>query len=275
MVGQTDATVNVLIYEGLAGKSRELTVCTDAELRDVIEELLRLIAPPDNVDIKLSADGDTISSVPELLDFHYRGSQIFATLYRAVERMSMTEIAEELATEGVEFTGHHFALSKLPRGSTPRDAALYLHSNKLLLTAAQAASLFDLLVTKLHAIEGMQYGVRGQLILALHTFCLEPYAIWEPNDGNNECLWANMSWNGEKLGCNGRYKIRGQLINFSNATSSDTMQRDVANLRAVLVARRQGIENDLSKMNMLEAYSRYCPLGQLTQQNLHAVYRQQ
>merc|ERR1712232_32061 len=109
--------------------------------------------------------------------------------------------------------------------------------------------------TKLRAIESVQYGLRGQLVLALHTFCLEPYAIWEPDDGNSECVWANMSWNECHLGFNGRYKIRGHLHNFSNATSSNITQCDVANLRAVLVARRQGAGNDLSKMSTLRAYS--------------------
>merc|ERR1712228_1027205 len=145
----------------------------------------------------------------------------------------------------VEFKGHRFALSKLPHGSTPREVAIFLRSNNILLTSAQAASLFDLLVTKLQVIEGMRFGLRGQLILALHTFCLEPYAVWEPDDGNSECLWANMAWNGIKLETDRRYKIRGHLANFPNNTSgvasASTGPKDVASLRAVLSARRQGI----------------------------------
>mmetsp|Transcript_34060 Transcript_34060/g.95794 ORF Transcript_34060/g.95794 Transcript_34060/m.95794 type:complete len:261 (+) Transcript_34060:71-853(+) len=254
MAGQADAAVKVLIYEGLAGRSREVAVRRDAELQDVTEEL-RGLAAPGGADVRLSAGGGLITSVPELLDFHERGVQVCATLCKAVEGMSMAEVGEELAMEDGEFRGHHFTLSRLPPGSTPRDVAQYLRSNGLLLTAAQAASLFDALVPRLQAIEGVQYGLRGQLVLALHTFCLEPYAIWEPNDGNSECVWASMSWNGSHLGFAGRYKIRGHLQNFSNATSSSAPQRDVANLRAVLAVRRQGSGDDLGKLSTLRAYS--------------------
>merc|ERR1712118_38926 len=138
--------------------------------------------------------------------------------------------AEELTMEETEFKGHRFALSKLPVGSTPQDVAAYLRNNNLLLTAAQAAEVFDILVAKLRVDERMPHGLRGQLIHALHSFCLEPYAIWEPNDGNSECLWANMTWANTSLAYDARYKIRGELVNLPNTTAPSKPQLDVLGL---------------------------------------------
>merc|ERR1712032_621311 len=100
---------------------------------------------------------------------------------------------------------------------------------------------------------GARYGPRGQLILALHTFCLEPYAIWEPNDGNAECLWANMEWAGRDIGIVDRQVTRGRMVNIGSSSSSSG-QTDIANFRAFLVERREGTGEELKKMNVLTAY---------------------
>lgn len=257
-VAALDSPVSVLFYLGFGGRTRELQVRKDASLHGVNRELLELIAPDSSLCLKLTAGGEVITSVSHLLDFHCRNIQIFATLQKDVQSMSLSEVTDELTMEDADFKGHRFALSKQPHGSTPRDVATYLRSNNILLTSAQAASLFDLLVTKLQVIELMGYGLRGQLILALHTFCLEPYAVWEPDDGNSECVWANMTWNGMDIGFESRYPIRGNLVNikpgWSSGHSSTSGHKDVASLRAVLSARRQGTGDELKRMSRLEAY---------------------
>lgn len=255
-VAAIDSPVNVLFYLGLGGRTRQLQVCKDASLHGVTRELLELITPDPSLCLKITAGGEVITSVHQLLVFHCRDIQIFATLQKDVWKMPLAEVTDELTMTDAEFKGHRFALSKLPHASTPREVATFLRNNNLLLTSAQAASLFDLLVTKLQVIESMRFGLRGQLILALHTFCLEPYAIWEPDDGNSECLWANMDWSSMKLEPDSRYKIRGRLVNFPDNTSASASarQKDVAGLRAILSARRQGSGDELERMIRLEAY---------------------
>lgn len=243
-------------FHQMSGQELQLLVGPNTLFQDVSNELVALIAPSDrSMHARIIAGGGVVSSTAELLDCHRNGIPIQAALDRSPERMALPEVVEELSMEDAEFKGHRFALSKLPRGSTPRDAAVYLRSNNALLTAAQAADLFDLLVTKLVCIEGAHHGLRGQLVLALHTFCLEPYAIWEPNDGNAECVWANMTYNDKHLGYDYRYKIRGKLCNFPNSTSASSESKDVANLRAVLCARRQGLDDELSQLSLLKSYN--------------------
>lgn len=252
-----DKIVQVVISEGLAGASVELSVHSDSDMHSVSAELGRLIYADTSMCFRLTAEAEIITSVPQLLNIHRLGSQIFAFAQKHVANMSMTEVAEELAIGEEEFKGHRFALSKLSSGSTPRDAAMYLRSNRLLLTAEQASNLFDMLLLKLRPIEGVQYGLRGQLVLALHTFCLEPCAIWEPDDGNSECVWANMSWNKSFLSEQNRYKTRGTPRNhrLENSASSSTEQKDIMNLRAVLAARRTGTGDELNEMRIVKAYN--------------------
>lgn len=251
MANMADTPVQVVFHQ-MSGQELQLSVCPQTAFEDVTNELVALITPSDpGLRARISSDGKVITSIDDLLNSHHHGSPIQVALDRDPDKMQLAEVVQELAMEHAEFTGHRFTLSKLPRGSTPRDLAVYLRSNNLLLTAEQAANLFDLLVTKLRPIDGVNYGLRGQLLLALHTFCLEPYAMWEPNDGNGECVWANMTYNGNHLGSDGRYKLQGELCNFSNSTAASSDLKDVINLRAVLRVRRQGIDDDLSQLSLL------------------------
>lgn len=254
MAKMADAPVQMVFHQ-MNGQELQLMVCPHTAFEDVTKELVTLITPSDsNLHARISSDGEIITSIDDLLNLHHSGIPIQVALQRDPQKMQLAEVAQELAMEHAEFRGHRFTLSRLPIGSTPRDVAEYLRSNNVLLTAEQAADLFDILVTKLRPSDEVHFNLRGQLVMALHTFCLEPNAIWEPDDGNGECVWGNMTYNGNYLN-SGRYKFRGEHCLLAKRTAASSDLKDVMNLRAVLRARRQGMEDDLSLLSLLKTYN--------------------
>lgn len=95
-----------------------------------------------------------------------------------------------------EVAAHARVLTQMPwHTAGPRAVADYLFENRVLLTSAQAARIFNALVGKvINKRDGLTtYNARAQLILALHSFVLDQMTVWEKNDGSDGCLWANMS----------------------------------------------------------------------------------
>ncbi|CAJ1427575.1 unnamed protein product [Effrenium voratum] len=238
-------SVQVKIHRGLDGDTLQLSLVPEMSFATVVQQLLEQMSAEPSLSAVLSAEGLRIESTGDLLEFQSKGSLIFATLVRPVEKMSLSQVAEELALPDQEFRGHLFVLSKYKSGFTYRDVANYLSRNQVFLTGTQATQVFHQLLPKISAQvpeEGRDPGLRGQLIMALHTFCLDPYAIWEVDDGQAECLWAHMEYNGRHLGASGRFCLPGQISkNFLKAAGSFSSEvQDVSNLRGVLQARREG-----------------------------------
>jgi len=253
------APTTVDVHVGLAGAVVPVVLEPGTSM-DAVKTHLRLALP--EASIMLSAGGDLLESVESLLLHHGRGELIFATCFRDVSDLSLAEVALEMSMEDAEFQGHLFTLSKISRTSTPRSVATYLWDNQLLLTAAQAQRLFDVLVPRLvQCPDEYRIGLRGQLILALHSFCVEPYAIWEPDDGNDGCVWANMAWGGgsEHPSMSGLcYLTRGSSAHLQTAAFADAAayQKDISGLRAVLQAHRAGNATPLRALCNFEAYGR-------------------
>lgn len=247
----------VHIYAGLGGASATVQVEPGACMDGVRARLRE--AYPEAPFIKLSACGSTVVSTEALLQHAQSGEPIFATFMKEVEDMSLEEIHEELAVGPDEFRGHLHTLSRMTSLSSTADVGCYLCDNQLLLTPAQAQQAFDALVPKVRRASrpGLgRSGPRAQLVLALHSFCLDPYAIWEPDDDSDECLWANMRWGGTHLRDSSRYVTRGQTHNLGAGSSSSSApeRQDVNDLRSVLRARRSDHAKPLDAMVELQAY---------------------
>jgi len=236
--------IMVTIHKGLEGESLQIPVKPKMSFASIMQSLLLQMTADPTLSAILSAEGTKIESTEDLLENHWQGNCIFATLVLSVQKMALPQVVEELTMPESEFRGHRHVLSRYPKGITYKDVANYLFRNKVLLTPAQASGLFQQLLPKL--VEGQMAGrnvcMRAQLIMALHTFCLEPYAIWEADDGQDECVWYGMTYAGYNLGNNGRFCVTGQkAVHFpSESRSANSKQKqDVSNLRAVLQARRE------------------------------------
>jgi len=206
--------------------------------------------------VQLSSAGALINSLEALLGHHSRGDVVYATFIRDVDRMSLESVAEELTCNAQEFKGHQFTLSKLPLQTTARHVADYLWEHQVLLTSVQAQALFDQLIAKLGD------GMRRDLIMALHSFCLHQHHVWEPNDGTSECLWATMSWGGHHLKFEDRRLTRGRLSAWVCADAIDPSSldkwpsTDLCNLRGVAKARRAQQSKPLDAMHFVRQYER-------------------
>jgi hypothetical protein len=111
---------------------------------------------------------------------------------KKIDEMSLEDVAAELAIDGAQFRKNCSMLGKMTRGA-PNDVAKYLYANGVTLTAQQCKKLFEIVFSKVSARQGSRYPVRSQLVMALHCFCVEPYAIWE-DDGDNQCMWTHMTY---------------------------------------------------------------------------------
>lgn len=254
---EANSATMVNIYVGLSGAQVAIRVELGMSIEG-IKDLLRE-AYPRAPSIKLSANGHTINCVEALLHHEQRGESIYATFLKDVEDMSLDEVHEELAIGSDEFRGHLHTLARMARGSSAADVARYLSDNQVLLSSTQAQQIFDCLVQKVRRAARPalgRNGPRAQLIFALHSFCLDPYAIWEPNDDCDECLWANMWWGAVHLGESSRHTTRGRTCNISDQSSSSSCSGrcDVNNLRSVLRARRSDQARPLDAMVELQAY---------------------
>jgi len=216
--------------------------------------LLTQMSADPTLSVILSADGQTIDSSAQLIECHQQGSLIFATLVVSVQKMPLPKVVEELQMPESEFRGHRHVLSRYPKGITYKDVANYLYKNKVLLTPSQAHGLFHQLLPKLSQLEegrARSVCLRAQLIMTLHTFCLEPYAIWEADDGQDECVWYGMAYQGKNLGTDGRFCCPGQRamqFHEKTPTAASSKHEDVSNLRGVLQARRLNSEKQFLDM---------------------------
>lgn len=243
--------IMVTIHKGLEGESLDIPVKPQMPFASIMQSLLLQMTADPTLSAILSSEGIKIETTEDLLEYHSQGACIFATLVLSVQKMALRQVVEELMMPESEFRGHRHVLSRYPKGITYKDVANYLFKNKVLLTPTQASGLFQQLLPKLVEVQAERtLCLRAQLIMALHTFCLEPYAIWEADDGQDECVWHNMMYSGKNLGPNGRFCIPGQRAQHfvDPLPSSSASKQDVSNLRGVLQARR-----DNAQQQFLEA----------------------
>eukprot|EP00435_Cladocopium_sp_Y103_P058394 s411_g20.t1 len=244
--------IMVTIHKGLEGESLDIPVKPQMPFASIMQSLLLQMTADPTLSAILSSEGNKIETTEDLLECHSQGACIFATLVLSVQKMALRQVVEELMMPESEFRGHRHVLSRYPKGITYKDVANYLFKNKVLLTPTQASGLFQQLLPKLVEVQAeRQVCLRAQLIMALHTFCLEPYAIWEADDGQDECVWYGMMYSGNNLGTNGRFCLPGQrALHFPDPSpsSSANSKQDVSNLRGVLQARREN-----SQQQFLEA----------------------
>lgn len=242
---------DVEVHVGLAGATLTLPLAPNMSM-DMVREAVLQVANRPRASVKLSAAGKPLASVDAVLRHHRGGDSIWATFFRSPEDLSLEEVVEELAMEEGEFRGHAFVLSRLPAPLTARHVADYLWKNQLLLRARQAQQLFDQLLPRICTGSRCPYPVRTQLILALHSFCIEPFSIWEPVDGCDECLWANMAWAGAHIFDSGLCTVmRGTLRNLELRSSSRApLKPDLNNLRGVCEMRRCGMNEPLQRMTL-------------------------
>eukprot|EP00933_Yihiella_yeosuensis_P016533 TRINITY_DN1407_c5_g1_i1.p1 TRINITY_DN1407_c5_g1~~TRINITY_DN1407_c5_g1_i1.p1 ORF type:complete len:300 (+),score=45.26 TRINITY_DN1407_c5_g1_i1:91-990(+) len=256
----TEAT-EIEVRLGLSG---ELATCIvepqtsllelEAQLKDKAEPTSEQLTSS----LRFSADGELLESTEALLRCYKEGKEIYATWFRSVDDMDLDEVSQNLSLTDEEFKGHLFTLSKLaPSGEpTARDVAHYLWDNQLLLNPMQAAQVFDALIPRLGLVSRSRYSKRGQLIVALQSFCTEPYAIWELDDGHDQCLWANMDWGASQPWHSGlAYVTRGSSRNLPPKPASQAAARkDISHLREVLRSRWAGKAEPLNEIRTLTAY---------------------
>lgn len=264
--GVSAAPSKVPISVGLSGKEISIDVTADLSIEDVRRSIQEAYPPAAECFIKLSGGEAVLNTAEAIIECVRKNEAICATLLKGAAAMSLQEIREELSLDSAEFQGHFHILRHYRARHTPGDVARYLWKNQILLRATQAQQIFDALVNKISRAQQPSHlgrgGPRAQLILALHSFCSEPYAIWEPKDDCDECLWANMRWGDDLKHCShlqqGRYHLRGQLTNIPSSSSSGSppqaKHQDVSRLRSVLNARRNNNSTPLVSMTFLEAY---------------------
>lgn len=231
--------VVIEVHVGLGGATVPLTIEPDASIATVQAQLCQTLDL--KASAKLMAEGGMVESVEALLHHHSVGHLISATIFKDVTDLSMLEVVEELQLSDDEFRSHVLILSKLKGGSTPRDVVEYLWENQVLLTTLQAKQLFRRLLPLLSSKPGSQAKLHTQLVMALHSFCLEPFCHWE-EDGCDDCVWEALHWGSVQFRKGSPYKL-GQ------PTSSCLPDRqDVSRLRDVLSARRSGDSDPLRRM---------------------------
>lgn len=264
--GHLLATVQVKVSVGLSGTEVAIDVDATLSLENLRSKVRQAYPAAGERFIKFSSGGVTVNSAEAMIKWVQDDEAICVTFLKAVDAMSLKELQQELAVGDDEFQGHLHVFRRYRATQTPADVARYLWQNQILLTAAQAQRIFDALVAKITRAPKPRSlgrdGPRAQLILALHSFCCEPYAIWEPNDDCDECLWANMRWGDDSRNCKqlsgGRYRLRGHLRNIPSSSSSSSSPSDqhvdVSRLRSVLNAQRDSTSWPLEAMMFPEAY---------------------
>lgn len=257
----SSAAIKVCISVGLSGEEISIDVTAELSIEDVRRSIPKVYPKAAGCYIKFSSGEVVLDTTESIIECAQNSQSICATLLKDAAAMSLQEIREELSLSNAEFQGHLHILRHYQARHTPSDVARYLWSNQILLGAAQAQHVFDALINKISRAQqpsnlGRGERPRAQLILALHSFCSEPYAIWEPEDDCDECLWANMRWGEHFPG--GRHHLRGQLHNIpsssSSGSSSGANHQDVSQLRSVLSARRNSNATPLASMTFLQAY---------------------
>lgn len=169
---------------------------------------------------------------------------------------TLPEVAEALAISDEAFPMHLAAIASLPpERKKPLHVALYLFEQQVLLTSKQAKQTFDFLLPSLTAYGFPGLSVRGELVFMLHSFCLEPFAIWENDDGAGGHIWRSMSWAGLRPSDSSAYykvidgtrvgvKLVGREYQQDTAVLVRPPRQDINNLRAVLLRRDEGAEGN-------------------------------
>jgi len=248
---EADQGSTVRICVGLGGAEVSISIKPGMSIEDVSTRVRESF--PQAASIKFSACGNSIASLDELLKVQRDGEAIYAIFVKEVDDLTLEEVQAELAITTEEFRGHLHILSTMARRGTTADVVRYLWDEQLLLTPEQAQEIFDKLLPKVRraAEPGLgRDGPRAQLLFALHSFCLDPYAVWEPNDDSDDCLWASFHWGRHHIGGNLNF-MRGRVGHLSSSSSSE--QRDVCNLRAVLRGVRRNEAKPLELMTMLSS----------------------
>lgn len=249
--GSGHTTIRIVV--GLNGHEITMQVEANMSFKDVLERIHVISGGPADGSVRLSVLGVVINSVEELLGAE--SSTVHATFIKSVDHMSLAEVADELACDDDEFKGHQFTLLKLPTGSTARAVADYFWVNQVLLTSRQAEVLFDKLLPKLGRGKG-----RSELIIALHSFCVQQHHVWEPDDGMSECMWANMTWDGNHVQFQNRRLTRGRLGSWECAEAVPDSRpdnwpaNDLCCLRGVAKARRGNHTTPLDSMVFFKQY---------------------
>lgn len=254
--------MEVHVNVGLSGAEISIAVDADMSVEDLRNRVRKAYPEAETHFIKFCSGGVAVNTVEAIIECGQHGEAICAAFLKHADAMSLEELQEELALDNDEFQGHLHVLRHYGTRRSPADVASYLWDNQILLTAVQAQRIFDALVNKISRAQRPSNlgrdGPRAQLILALHSFCLEPYAIWEPIDDCDECLWANMLWGRTHLN-SGRYHLRGQLHNISSSSTSSSSlpaarREDIGGLRSVLNSRRSDDTQPLASMTCLTAF---------------------
>jgi len=249
------------ISVGLNGAKVSVDVDAAMSVEDLTGRVREVYPEAGEHFIKLCGGGIILKTGKDIADCIQRGEGICAAFLKNADAMNLEELQAELSLDNNEFQGHLHVLRHYQAKHTAADVAQYLWDNQILLTSTQAQRIFDAAVEKISRTQNPSNfggnGPRAQLILALHSFCLEPYAIREPQDDCAECLWANMRW-ADTILSSGRYHLRGELRNIPSSTSSsspEAQRTDVTRLRSVLNSRRNDVAQPLASMTFLKAYN--------------------
>lgn len=249
-----DGSATVTIHVGLAGSLVEVRVRPEMCMEQLEEAVLQVAGLPASSIAKFSASGARLERAMEVLESHHRGEDIFATFCQDVGDLSLDEVVKELTMADAEFRALAISLQRLTAPHTARNVADQLWQNQALLTADQAQRLFDALKERMRNGPTTLH-LKSELIFALHSFCLEPYTVWEPDDGSGECSWANMSYGRQHLEFPRHPVTRGIRTTAPDAAAVAAAGReDVSNLRGVLRAFREDAELPLEAMVPLAVY---------------------
>lgn len=255
--GQVSAhtPTSITFAVGLDGREVTFQIEKDTSFESLLQDISKMPGAPADSTARVSSCGAVITSMEALRAHCSDGDSIHATFYKDVDQMSLADVAEELACDDDEFKGHQFTLLKLPSGSSARAVADYLWDNQLLITSVQAQTLFDQLLPKMN-------GARKDLIVALHSFCVQQHHVWEPCDGSSECLWANMTWRGSTVEFRQRRLTRGALTQWEVAEAAEASSddhwpsTDLCKLKDVAKARRAQHSTPLLSMEFLKAHGK-------------------
>lgn len=150
--------------------------------------------------------------------------------------MSLRDVGIELALDADEFAGYVSMVCKMQGKPSVRDIAQYLTLQGVLLTAPQAKQIFEVLLPRTTG-SNCPYSVQSQLVMALHCFCVEPYALWE-DDGCNSDMWRKMTFEGVNLWDTGLCEDLDRKLCTDSGRKvtqrEENLRRDISGIRFAL-----------------------------------------